>query len=97
VRFLFNLCIGLISCIDFVFEHTIADPLTEMRNASEPLTFRNEYDPWSMPDDYTVWKMAPDYVKPLLPPHWQTQKAVHPFFSYFCGLYLLCVGIQYII
>ena len=52
----------------------------------------NEYDPWSMPDDYTVWKMAPDYVKPLLPPHWQTQKAVHPFFSYFCGLYLLVVG-----
>ena len=56
------------------------------------MMLRNEYDPWSIPDDYTVWKMAPDYVKPLLPPHWQTQKAVHPFFSYFCGLYLLVVG-----
>ena len=67
----------------------------EMRNVSEAMMLRDAYDPWSLPEDYTVWKMAPDYVKPLLPVHWQTQKAVHPFFGYFCGLYLFFMGKKY--
>ena len=69
----------------------------EMRNVSEAMMLRDAYDPWSLPEDYTVWKMAPDYVKPLLHPHWQTQKAVHPFFGYFCGLYLFVMGRKIII
>ena len=55
----------------------------------------DSYNPWSMPDDFTVYKMAPDNVKPLLHAHWKTQKAIHPIFAYFCGLYLLLMGKKY--
>lgn len=51
------------------------------------------FDPWTVPDSFTVYKFAPDYVKPLLHPHWQTQKAVHPLWSYFFALYYLIMGI----
>jgi r-opsin len=50
------------------------------------------FDPWSVPDSFTVFKFAPDYVKPLLHPHWQSQKAVHPIWSYFFGLYYFVMG-----
>lgn len=50
------------------------------------------FDPWTVPDSFTVYKFAPDYVKPLLHPHWQTQKAVHPLWSYFFALYYLIMG-----
>lgn len=50
------------------------------------------YDPWSPPDTFTVYNFAPDYVKPYLHPHWQTQKAVHPIWAYFFGLYYLVMG-----
>ena len=50
------------------------------------------FDPWTVPDSFTVFKFAPDYVKPLLHPHWQTQKAVHPLWSYFFGLYYFVLG-----
>jgi len=53
---------------------------------------KGQYDPWSIPDDFTVYKSSPEWLQPLLHPHWQTQKAVHPFFNYFCGLYLLVGG-----
>ena len=56
------------------------------------MALKGEYDPWAIPDDFTVYKSAPEWLQPLLHPHWQTQKAVHPFFSYFCGLYLLVGG-----
>lgn len=50
------------------------------------------FDPWSVPDSFTVFKFAPDYVKPLLHPHWQSQKAVHPIWSYFFGFYYFVMG-----
>ena len=52
-----------------------------------------EMNPWSLPDSFTVYKLAPEYVRPLLHEHWQTQKAVHPIWSYFFGLYYLVMGI----
>jgi len=53
---------------------------------------KGQYDPWAIPDDFTVFKSAPDWLQPLLHPHWKTQKAMNPFLSYFCGLYLLVGG-----
>ena len=64
-----------------------------LKNITEAMARKGEYDPWAIPDDYSVYKSAPDWLQPLLHPHWQTQKAVHPFFNYFCGLYLLFGGI----
>lgn len=54
---------------------------------------QKSFDPWSVPDSFTVYVYAPDYVKPLLHPHWETQKAVHPLWAYFFGLYYLVMGI----
>ena len=64
----------------------------KIENFTEAMARKGEYDPWTIPDDFTVYKSAPEWLQPLLHPHWQTQKAVHPFFSYFCGLYLLVGG-----
>jgi len=50
------------------------------------------YDPWTPPDSFTVYNFAPDYVRPFLHEHWQTQKAVHPIWAYFFGLYYLVMG-----
>ena len=52
----------------------------------------NEFNPWAVPDTFTVYSFAPDYVKPLLHPHWQTQKAVHPLWAYIFGLYYFVLG-----
>ena len=52
----------------------------------------NEFNPWVVPDTFTVYNFAPDYVKPLLHSHWQTQKAVHPLWAYFFGLYYFVLG-----
>ena len=62
------------------------------RNVSLALAQKHEFNPWTVPDDYTVYNFAPDYVKPLLHPHWQTQKAVHPIYAYFFGMYYLVMG-----
>jgi len=64
-----------------------------LKNVTETMAQKGQYDPWAIPDDFTVYKSAPEWLQPLLHPHWQTQKAVHPFFTYFCGLYLLVGGI----
>lgn len=61
-------------------------------NASLALAQRQSFNPWTVPDDFTVFSFAPDYVQPLLHPHWQTQKAVHPIWAYFFGLYYLILG-----
>lgn len=62
-------------------------------NTTLPEAFQlDNFDPWTVPDSFTVYKYAPDYVKPLLHPHWQTQKAIHPFWSYFFGLYYFVMG-----
>jgi r-opsin len=66
------------------------------RNVSLALAQKHDFNPWSVPDDYTVYNFAPDYVKPLLHPHWQTQKAVHPIYAYFFGMYYLVMGKKYI-
>jgi r-opsin len=65
------------------------------RNVSLALARKHDFNPWSVPDDYTVYNFAPDYVKPLLHPHWQTQKAVHPIYAYFFGMYYLVMGKKY--
>lgn len=62
----------------------------------QPVAFQQEYDPWTVPESFTVYKFAPEYVKPLLHPHWQSQRAVHPFWAYFFGLYYLVMGISLI-
>ncbi len=62
------------------------------RNVSLALAQKHDFNPWTVPDDYTVYKFAPDYVKPLLHPHWQTQKAVHPIYAYFFGMFYLVMG-----
>ena len=63
-----------------------------MRNESTAEAQKQSFNPWSLPDDFTVYEMAPDYVRPFLHPHWQTQKAVHPIYSYFFGFYYLVMG-----
>lgn len=50
------------------------------------------FNPWSLPDEYTVYYFAPDDVKAFLHPHWHTQKAVHPIYSYFFGIYYFLMG-----
>jgi hypothetical protein len=67
------------------------------RNVSLALAQKQQFNPWSVPDDYTVYKFAPDYVKPLLHPHWQTQKTVHPIYAYFFGMYYLVMGKEYMV
>ena len=64
----------------------------KMNNVSASLELKQSFDPWNVPDDFTVWNFAPDYVKPFLHEHWKTQKAVHPLWSYFFGLYYLVMG-----
>ena len=61
-------------------------------NFSSKLALKQAFDPWTVPDTFTVYNFAPDYVKPLLHDHWKTQKAVHPLWSYFFGLYYLVMG-----
>jgi len=63
-------------------------------NASWPLASQQQqvFDPWSVPDSFTVYNFAPDYVKPLLHDHWKAQKAVHPLWAYFFGLYYFVMG-----
>ena len=61
------------------------------------MALKGQFDPWAIPDDFTVYKGAPEWLRPLLHPHWQTQKAVHPFWNYFCGLYLFFGGILLIL
>ena len=73
------------ACLDAIYSHW-----------GHPTTLTGEYDPWSIPADFTVYKSAPEWLRPLMHPHWQTQKAVHPFWNYFCGLYLLVGGILFI-
>ena len=53
---------------------------------------RQSFDPWSLPDDFTVYAFAPENVRAFLHPHWQTQQAVHPLWSYFFGLYYFVMG-----
>lgn len=67
----------------------------EMNNSAMllPAAFQQDFNPWAVPDSFTVYKFAPEYVRPLLHPHWQTQKAVHPFWAYFFGLYYFVMGI----
>jgi len=67
-----------------------------LKNLTETMALKSSYDPWAIPDDFSVYKSSPEWLQPLLHPHWQTQKAVHPFFTYFCGLYLLVGGISLI-
>ena len=50
------------------------------------------YDPWTPPDSFTVYNFAPDYVRPFLHDHWKTQKAVHPIWAYFFGLFYFVMG-----
>jgi r-opsin len=64
-------------------------------NFSSKLAIKQAFDPWTVPDSFTVYNFAPDYVKPLLHPHWQSQKAIHPIFAYFCALYLILIGNKY--
>jgi len=64
-----------------------------LKNVTETMALKSSYDPWAIPDDFSVYKSSPEWLQPLLHPHWQTQKAVHPFFTYFCGLYMLIGGI----
>jgi len=54
---------------------------------------RQSFDPWSLPDDFTVFAFAPENVRTFLHPHWKTQQAVHPLWSYFFGLYYFVMGI----
>ena len=61
-------------------------------NVSLPAAQRQSFNPWNIPDDFSVYDMAPDHVKPLLHPHWKTQKAVHPIYAYFFGIYYLTMG-----
>ncbi len=56
-----------------------------------------EYDPWNPPDSFTVYNFAPDYVRPYLHDHWKTQKAVHPIWAYFFGLFYLVMGKRIIV
>lgn len=68
----------------------------ENLTALQPAAFQRHpddfFDPWTVPDSFTVFKFAPEYVKPLLHPHWKTQKAVHPLWAYFFGLYYFVMG-----
>ena len=65
-----------------------------MNNITSALALKSggSFDPWNVPDDFTVWNFAPDYVKPYLHDHWKTQKAVHPLWAYFFGLYYFVMG-----
>ena len=65
-----------------------------MNISSSSLAYQQpeDFDPWTVPDTFTVWNFAPDYIKPLLHDHWKTQKAVHPLWSYFFGLYYFVIG-----
>nr|CAH0098681.1 unnamed protein product [Daphnia galeata] len=50
------------------------------------------FNPWSIPDSFTVYAFAPEEIRSFLHPHWQTQKAVHPIWSYFFGFYYFVMG-----
>lgn len=66
--------------------------LTLGQNVSSFSAMTQHFNPWTLPDDFTVYSFAPDYVKPILHPHWKTQKAVHPIYAYFFGIYYLTMG-----
>ena len=70
----------------------LTEPLMSSNVSVTAALRQHIFDPFSVPDDFTVYNYAPDYVKPLLHPHWQTQKAVHPIYSYFFGLYYFIMG-----
>ena len=51
-----------------------------------------DYNPWALPDSFTVFNFAPEDIRSFLHPHWQTQKAPHPMWYYFFGLFYLVMG-----
>lgn len=61
-------------------------------NAPVALAQHEPFNPWVVPDTFSVYDLAPDEVKQWIHPHWRTQRAVHPIWSYMVGLYFLVLG-----
>ena len=61
-------------------------------NSTLALAQHQPFNPWVLPDTFSVYELAPDEVRPWLHPHWQTQRAVHPIWSYMVGVYFLLLG-----
>lgn len=61
-------------------------------NVSSAMAMHQPYNPWELPPTFTVFELAPEQVRQFLHPHWQTQKAVHPIYAYFFGLYYFVMG-----
>ena len=69
------------------------DETNSMNSSTSPFALAlQDLDPWNLPDSFTVYKLAPEYVRPFLHEHWKTQRAVHPIWSYFVGLFFLVLG-----
>ena len=83
MKFLKNASKGKFICIE---------RFSEM-NSSMAQAQQQPFNPWILPDSFTVHALAPDDVQAWLHPHWQSQKAVHPIYSYFIGLYFLVMGV----